>query len=373
MKVAFHVDQLWFEAPGGIATYVTELLEAIPACDETAELTPFRSKWRRRHPSIAPLTADGRFPGVELPWSIRTLYPSWDLFARPALPPALATADIVHATNPAAIPPVRGGQLLVVTVHDLGFVHFPEAYARSWRWLYRAGLRAAVRRADAILVPSANTAHDLISRAGLEATRVHVTPLASSFADDREAPPLEWLPRPYVLFVGTLEPRKNLVRLVRAYRRVAAKGLPHALVLAGPIGWRTEDLDREVALGGPGEIVRTGGLTPGELDAAYRGADTFVYPSLYEGFGLPVLEAMARGVPTISSNASALPEVYGEAALAIDPRSVEDIADAIERVLTEAPLAADLGSRGRAQANRFSWAETARATLAVYEQLIGAS
>src|SRR5439155_6153439 len=132
--------------------------------------------------------------------------------------------------------------------------------------------------------------------------------------------------RPYVLFVGTLEPRKNVVKLVRAYRRVAAAGAPHALVLAGALGWQTDALLREVRLSGPGQIVMTGKLGSEELDALYRGADAFCYPSLYEGFGLPVIEAMARGVPTITSGVSAIPEVAGDAALLVDPRSVREIA-----------------------------------------------
>jgi glycosyltransferase involved in cell wall biosynthesis len=174
------------------------------------------------------------------------------------------------------------------------------------------------------------------------------------------------------LFVGTLEPRKNVVRLVRAYRRAAAAGAPHSLVLAGPLGWQSDALMREVALSGPGEISMTGLLAPDELDAVYRGADAFCYPSLYEGFGLPVLEAMARGVPTIASSVSAVPEVAGDGALLVDPRSVRDIAEALQRVLFDSELAEGLSVRGRGQSERFSWDETARGTLRVYEQVLGA-
>ncbi len=140
MKVAFHVDQLWFSAPGGIGTYVRELLDALPAADPSLELVPFRSRWRGRSPSGgSPLTTDGRYPGVEVPRSIRTLYPSWDTVGRPALPASLDDVAIVHATNPAAVPPVHGDQQLVVTVHDLAFERFPELFPRNWRWLYRPG------------------------------------------------------------------------------------------------------------------------------------------------------------------------------------------------------------------------------------------
>jgi glycosyltransferase involved in cell wall biosynthesis len=283
--------------------------------------------------------------------------------------------DVVHATLHAAIPPVASGQKLVVTVHDLAFEYFPGMFPRTWRLLFRLGVRAAVSRADAIVTPSRNTAEDLLSRTKVDPARIHVVPLAASVLAG-PADPEPTLARlkirgPYVLFVGTLEPRKNLVRLIRAYRRVAATGVPHALVLAGPLGWRHDALMREIALFGPGDIVMTGALSEEEIDALYRAADAFVYPSLYEGFGLPVVEAMARGIPTVTSNTSSVPEVAGEATLGVNPRSVREIATAIERVLTDVDLAERLAERGRRRAERFTWDETARLTLQVYERVLG--
>jgi glycosyltransferase involved in cell wall biosynthesis len=376
VKVAFHVDQLWFTAPGGIGTYVREMLHALPASDPSLELVRFRSRWRGPYPDDAPYTTDGRYPGVEVPRSIRTLYPSWDLLGRPALPASLDDAAIVHATNHAAVPPVHGDQRLVVTVHDLAFQRFPELFPHDWRWLYRAGLRAAAKHADAILVPSQSTADDLTASTSIPASRVHVTPLAPSLVSSDQDPAgtsarLGVTP-PYVLSVGTLEPRKNLVRLVRAYRQVAPD-VPHALVLAGATGWRSEELDAELARHGPGTVVRTGSLSSGDLDVLYRGADVFAYPSLYEGFGLPVLEAMARGVPTLASNTSSLPQVAGDAALLVDPTDVSEIAEGLARLLTEPAFAEDLRQRGLQRAATFTWAATARATLSVYRHLTGAS
>jgi glycosyltransferase involved in cell wall biosynthesis len=236
-------------------------------------------------------------------------------------------------------------------------------------------LRAAVRRADAIVTPSRTTAEDLLSRTAVDPSKLYVVPLAASLpagkldADDVLA--RLKIRGPYVLFVGTLEPRKNLVRLVRAYRRVAAEGFPHALVLAGPLGWHHESLMRELALQGPGEIIMTGEISADELDAVYRAADVFAYPSLYEGFGLPVLEALVRGIPTVASNTSAVPEVSGDAALGVDPRSVRSIAQAISSLMSDVDLADRMAARARAQAQRFSWDETARLTLQVYERVLG--
>jgi glycosyltransferase involved in cell wall biosynthesis len=372
MRVALQVDQLFFQAPGGIGTYIRNLAPALVERDPALELALFHARfttpeaperWMRDHWV------------EELPASIRSLYPRWNLLGRPALPASLAAADIVHATNHAAVPPAANGQRLVVTVHDLAFEHAPNLFPRQWRALYRTGLRAAVRRADAIVTPSRSTAEDVLSRTDVDPAKLRVVPLAASLPEGTLASE-EVLARlkvrgPYVLFVGTLEPRKNLVRLVRAYRRVAATGVPHALVLAGPLGWQHEPLMRELALHGPGEIVMTGRITADELDALYRAADAFVYPSLYEGFGLPVLEAMARGVPTITSTTSSLPEVAGDAALGVNPRSIRDLAQAIERVVTEVDVAEDLATRGRARAERFSWDETARLTLEVYDDVTG--
>jgi glycosyltransferase involved in cell wall biosynthesis len=136
------------------------------------------------------------------------------------------------------------------------------------------------------------------------------------------------------------------------------------------VGWRAGELLTETTMEGPGSIVLTGFVSESDLDALYRGADTFVYPSLYEGFGLPVLDAMSRGVPTVVSASSSLPEVAGEAAVPVDPRSVAGIADALERVTTDAALAARLRDAGRARAARFTWEETARRTLEVYKTIL---
>jgi glycosyltransferase involved in cell wall biosynthesis len=370
-SVAFHVDQLWFSAPGGIGTYVRELAPALQRAEADLELVPFRARFLSDQIVrwTVPMTDT-----VVLRGSVRRLYPMWNLFALPSLPPALSRCDLIHATNPAAIPPASTGQRLVVTVHDLAFERFPQMFPRSWRWLYRSGLRAAVKRADAILTPSRATADDLLARMPARADRVHVVPLAASLpslgGEPSRAADRLGIPRPYVLFVGTLEPRKNLVRLVRAYRKANGAPLSHALVLAGPLGWRSEELEDEVALTGPGTIVRTGPLDGADLDALYRDAAAFVYPSLFEGFGLPVLEAMGRGVPTIASDIPPIREVAGEAALLVDPRSEDDLAAAIERVLRDETLAADLRRRGPARASAFSWNATAEGTLAVYRKVL---
>jgi glycosyltransferase involved in cell wall biosynthesis len=362
-SVALHADQLFYRVPGGIGTYVRELVPALRSADPALELTAFHAAFGQPAPDVL-----REVPTVELGAGIRRLYPSWNLLGRPPLPPELSSLDVLHATSPVAVPPPGPDQRLVVSVHDLAFRLFPSLYPRAWRTLFRLGLRR-LASADAVIAVSRHTALDVVRLVGVEPARIHVVPLAASLppGDLDPGSVLDRLriPRPYVLFVGTLEPRKNLVRLVRAYRRIAQRR-PHALVLVGPLGWRSERLHRELAVPGPGHVVITGHVAEDELDALYRGASAFVYPSLYEGFGLPVLEAMARGVPTVTSSSSSLPEVAGDAALLVDPRSARDLTSAMERVLDDADERARLSAAGRVRAAGFSWERTARMTLDVY-------
>jgi glycosyltransferase involved in cell wall biosynthesis len=369
-SAAIQIDQLYFANPGGIGTYVRHLVPALAHHDASLEIALFHARFSRSSEPPERWVRD--FWVEELPSSIRSLYPRWNLIGRPPLPGSLRSRGVLHATSPAAIPPKGRDQRLVVTVHDLAFEEFPAAFNRTWRTMFRQGLSAAVRRADAIVTPSRNTAEDLLSHTRVDPARVHVVPLAASLETAANDPGAVLdrlgISRPYVLFVGTLEKRKNLLRLVRAYRRLAATGAPHSLVLAGAPGWGSDELQRELDLEGPGQVIRTGGLEPPDLDAVFRSAAVFAYPSVYEGFGLPVLEAMARGIPTVCSNTSSLPEVAGDAAITVDPKSVSEISEALARLVSDHALAEDLSMRSLAQAERFSWAETARRTLEVYEK-----
>lgn len=370
MKVAIHVDQLWAQAPGGIGTYIRHLMPALREL-EGVNPVPFHATFTGEEPEEL-----RGMDSVEIPGSIKRLYPSWDLMSRPALPSTLSDCAVVHATNHVAVPPVGSHQRLVVTVHDLAFRRFPDAFDRRWRWIYAAGVRAATRRADAVIVPSRSTADDLVEKAGCDPAKIHVVPLAAALPKRSTEPDTVLnrlkIPRPFILSLGTIEPRKNQTRLVRAYRDATERhGLPHSLVLAGPEGWGVAKLLHELATPGAGRVIRTGPLSSADVDALLRAADALAYPSLYEGFGLPILEAMARGIPVITSATSSMPDVAGDAALLVDPVDESAISEAIGLVLTDQERASHMSAAGARRAAEFSWELTAARTAAVYEDVLG--
>jgi glycosyltransferase involved in cell wall biosynthesis len=256
-----------------------------------------------------------------------------------------------------------------VIVYDLvPFIAGAQAQKRASR-IEKATIDVGVRRARVLVCISEATRRDLVRRVPSAAARAVVVPLAaaSRFGAPRAARPA--IERPYVLAAGTLEPRKNLERMLDAWAQLpAALRDEHELVLVGPTGWRADAILRRACRGG----VRITGYVPDEeLAALYGGCEVFCYPSLYEGFGLPVLEAMRAGAPVITSNVSSLPEVAGSAAVMIDPLSVPAIRDALARVLTDPHERARLRAAGLARAAHFSWERTAAALRDVLLRISG--
>ncbi|MDP3766381.1 MAG: glycosyltransferase family 1 protein, partial [Dehalococcoidia bacterium] len=264
---------------------------------------------------------------------------------------------------------------LVVTFHDVTFLLLRDRYPLARR-LYMEGVsRAAARIADAIITPSETVRRDVIDKLGVPAERVVAIAEAAGphFApvDDDTVGRVRWkhrLPSRYILSVGSLEPGKNRGRLILAYRQLKMNGIDCPLVVAGQPAWRYEgDFELVRGLGLRDEITFLGYVPDDELPALYSGAALLAFPSLYEGFGLPVLEAMACGTPVVASNVSATAEVAGDAALLIDPRDVDALAAAMGRVLSDEALRADLRTRGLERAAQFSWERAARETLFLYE------
>ncbi len=288
-------------------------------------------------------------------------------------------ADVYH--GPAVfLPLVKLGYRTVATIHDLVSFLFPDTVPRKYSLYMRLMTRLAARSADRIIAVSRATKDDLTRVLGTPDDKVVVIheAVAPEFALPSEPPALAAVCRrygirpPYCLFVGNLEPRKNLAGLIDAFARLVGQNASPTpqLVIAGTRGWLYKAIFRAVeARGLTGAVVFTGYVPPADLPALYAGAACFVFPSLYEGFGLPVLEAMAAGVPVVAARVGAIPEVAGEAALLVDARRPQELADAIGTVLADRALAAELVARGRARARTFTWEGVARQTLAVYESV----
>jgi glycosyltransferase involved in cell wall biosynthesis len=292
----------------------------------------------------------------------------------------LGPVDVVHSTT-FCVPQFRlRDKRLVVTIYDLSFMTHPELHLPANVAHCLAGTRLAIEHADAIIAISEHTRHDLIERLGARPERITVTPLAHDpglvqVTDPRRLAAVRkryGLPEHFILFLGALEPRKNLQRLLEAYAALPP-GLRRdvALVVAGMSGWLNDSIHaRVVELGLEPSVHFAGYVETADLGAVYSLATVLAYPSLYEGFGLPVIEAMACGTPVLTSSVSSLPEVAGDAAVLVEPADVGSITAGLRRLLESPTLRRDLAIRGIARAARFSWNRCARQTLDVYRRLV---
>lgn len=288
--------------------------------------------------------------------------------------------DVAHFTN--GMMPIGSPTPTVVTVHDMSLRLYPQCHPVRRLVLNRPLMHVAIRQAAAIVTVSHSARRDLLRLHGVAPERVSVVHEAASPAfqpiTDRAllaAMRARYgLPEHFMLYVGAIEPRKNLPRLMEALAQARRSGVQQQLVCVGPYGWASRDLTGHIDRLGLREAVRFTGYVPfDDLPAIYNLADFFVFPSLYEGFGLPVVEAMACGLPVLTSNTSSLGEIAADAAETIDPTSVDAIAEAIRRLALDAELRRDRSQRGVIRARDFSWTQTAREMLAVYQRAAGVS
>ncbi len=351
------------EPYAGVSTYAKELIRRLPAMAPDLSFTflhmhgnPFfegldeiRIPLRRGNPFDVLYRKCARVPGAVRRGNFDLVH---DLFHFP----------------PFAFRDLRCAK--VVTVHDITPILHPAWHTRTNALLHRLFLPRVLGRADRVIADSAATARDLQSRYGVGPERLRVVHLA---AKDFPAPPPDArrASPPLFLFVGTLEPRKNLPVLVDAFERLRADGCEAKLALVGKRGWRAGPIfDRISASPRRADIAHLEGVDDAALAGLFREATAFVYPSLYEGFGLPVLEAMRQGVPVVTSDRSSLPEVAGDAAILVDPEDPAALAEAMRRVLDEAGLGAAMAQAGLRQAQRFSWERCAEETLATYREAL---
>ena len=290
----------------------------------------------------------------------------------PAVERSLGPCDVYHATNYVFTHSVKRARR-VVTIHDLTLMLFPEWHPPARVSSMASEIARSVEIADHVLADSASTRDDIVKHFSIRSDRISVVPLAAD-QSFRPLPAMEvqrvlsdWgLTRDsYLLFMGTIEPRKNLSRLLQAAELAGKRAGP--LVIAGAHGWGSDEVAARIqSLRRAGRVTYLGYVPDSARPALINGARGFVYPSLYEGFGLPVLEAMACGVPVLASNVSSLPEVVGSAGLLLDPGDVDAIAQGMIRLWEDEALRRDLSARGLEQARGFSWERTASQTLKAY-------
>jgi glycosyltransferase involved in cell wall biosynthesis len=360
----------------GVSRYIAELLRDFATVDRAAgqSYTAFVGP-EPVPPAFLPAQAGPlRFVHSRLPTGKPPVRIAWEQAFGP-LAAVRARLDLFHGpvnALPLAVP-CRG----VVTIHDLAFLAHPEALGANRRRYLTAITALSARRAAKIIAVSAFTRDEIVARLGIPAAKVAVVHNAvdASFvpltAEERARFRAEQgLPERFILCVGTLEPRKNLTGLLDAFARLAPQ-TDAALVIVGGQGWMYDDaLARVATLGLTGRVRFAGFVSDEELPRWYNAASVFVYPSLYEGFGLPPLEALACGVPTVTSAGTAMAEVVGDAALLSDPRDPEALAAAIGRALDDAALREALREAGPRRAATFTWAQAAAATRAVYDEVL---
>jgi len=356
---------------GGNESYAVNLIEALAQIDSVNNYTLYvttaeaRDRFHQRWPNFKVHITLPHTPLIRIPLTL-----SAELRKHPV--------DVLHVqfTAPPFCPcPV------VVSVHDLSFEHLPQTFLRRSRTQLRLTVRHSARRADRILTLSEHTRSDVIKTYKIDPAKVVAIPLAAPahfgpVTDDRELQRVRHnygINGEYVLSVGSIQPRKNLVRLIEAYallRGVQSSNRCPKLVIVGKRGWLYDETLRALEeTGVKDSIVLTGYVPEPDLLALYSGALCFVYPSYFEGFGLPPLEAMKCGTPVVVGNATSLPEVVGDAGLKVDPFDASAIAGAINELVNNSELRRELSVKGLERAALFDWRNTAQQTLKVYEQV----
>jgi glycosyltransferase involved in cell wall biosynthesis len=356
----------------GLGRYTYELLAALMTVDPDNEYVAFynRPTEAQVDPPLDSLPHLTTNLGTK-PWRMSALLAH---FARVPQDRLFPDADVFHATD--HLLPRLSRVKSVLTVHDLIFQFYPETHKPLNRWFLTLMMPRFLQAADSVIAVSKSTKKDAMDFYGLDEERIEVI-YEGVHARFRPAPSdaISVVLRKYglvggfILSVGTIEPRKNLTSLLEAYHVLKNQGTPRRLVIVGKKGWLYADFFRRLSeLGLEDEVIFPGFVPDDDLPALYSAADLFVFPSLYEGFGLPVLEAMACGVPVITSNTSSLPEVAGEAALLIAPRDIGGLVKAIQLTLADEQTRTEMRDQGVQQAAKFSWEKAARETLLVYSK-----
>ena len=358
--------------PAGAGVYAIELVRAMAEHDRRDGYALFA----RGGTFDADITGKRNWRLQRVAASSRPSRLAWEQLRLPRALDRLGI-DVLHSTHHTL--PLAGVRCRrVVTIHDVTFFRLPERYPPVRRFYLQAMTRLAARVADAIIVPSNAARDDVLQTLRVAASKVatvyeapaqRFTPIPETAA--RAVAGIYGIDGPYVLSVGSLEPGKNRARLIRAMRMLRDSGFEHRLVVVGQKAWKFDDELALVAeLGMQDRVQYLGYVNAEHLPALYSLAAVFAFPSLHEGFGLPVIEAMACGAPVLTSNSSATAEVAGDAAILVDPLSVDAIHDGLRRMFDDSSLCSELSARGRARASEFTWRRAADETHAMYGRVV---
>ena len=371
--------------PSGVGFHLLNLIDNLSKIQSSKKFQlgisyqPGFKNWLLRNLETPPLLHQD-LPCYHLPLPIRISNIFLDYF--PTIfpyyfEPILDKPDIFHGTYFNVYPFQKTKK--VINIYDLTFLQYPQ-YIDSAVKPYRKRIKKCLQWTDLVITSAENTKKEIIEYLEVEPNKIWVTPLASRYNNCQSLRALNnrielkyklYLSKPYILFVGTIEPRKNLNNLIKAFNYLKEKEkIEHNLIIIGQKGWLYESIFSEIANSSWQDCICHLGYLSDELVALfYQQADVFVYPSHYEGFGLPVLESMTLGTPVVTSNTSSLPEVAGDAAILIDSKEPINIAEAVFKILSDSQLNKNLIEKGKERSKQFSWMKTALTTLKAYESL----
>lgn len=359
--------------PVGAGNYIIRLVRTLASLETEYEFVVFAQESGaalldiRERDCLQLVTLPDQSPGRRLVWE-QVSFPG--LIRRERI-------DLLHSlhyTRPLRLPCAS-----VVTFHDMTFFLYPQLHTRAKRLFFPLAIRYSARHADALISVSESTRQDAIRLTGVEPDKIFSVPLGVSEDFHPTSDPAArnkireryHLPEDFILYVGLVEPRKNLPLLIKSYKALAGRGISLPLVIVGRFGWMYQEVLDLVDALGIKEVVQFAGYIPqDDLPIVYNLASLFVYPSLYEGFGLPVLEAMACGVPVVATSVSSLPEVAGEAGLLVPPGDETALTQAMQAALTDPDVRQQLTEKGPQRASQFTWKRTAQSTLKVYQHVL---
>ncbi len=360
VRVAMTLEQCWHRVPGGTAVAALEVARRLARCPGVT-LTGVAA----RHSSAPPEPFTPTIPVAQVMLPRLAMYESWHRLRRPRVQHATGPIDVIHATT-IAMPPRSAP--LVISVHDVAWLKDPSHFTRRGLSFFNRGLELAMSEADLLLCSSRATMADL-ARLGVSEPRLQLVPLG---VDLTEAPGVDTervratygLKRPYLMWIGTVEPRKNLPGLLAAWRKLERD---IDLALVGPRGWN-ENLDKLISDGDRSRVKVLGFVPQADKAPLLKGAEVFCFPSFTEGFGFPVLEAMTQGTPVVTSLGTSTEELGRGAAVLVEPRDADSIAAGIDSLLADPNLADKMAAAGRERAAAYTWEHTAERVLSAYRR-----